>query len=621
MEQRVSLPSHRRRRRRRVRWRRVIGLLAILGLGVPTAGMAWGIYRAQAEAHTMTADFHAHHFVGVASTVEQLARTLGTIRTEAMFFSWMGLIPGVRGYYANAMDLLFASYQDLHVVGTVVPPVLKAVESSGPPAQKSARVSAAVSRAGLLMEQWKPAIVAANRRIQQIHSLGMPGLLARSGLTVAALKAASGTFVKLLPTMTGNHPILPNLLGIPTPQRYFIVFQNSGELRATGGFFTAYGYVPLAGGKLGKITAQNIQVLGPKVTYRPEPPMIIRYFPVSYWHIRDANTALPGAGAGVPDVPEAAHNIARFYRSISGAPSINGMVFINSWFADHLIADVDGVNVPVGGKVIHVTAQNANVTMENIAENMNLPLNQRKLFIGTLMKELLHNVLHGSVSTRIKVAETVGESLRHEQLMFYFNNPQAEHFVVQQGWGGVIPRQVHGDFVEVVDENLMGHKDNYWMHESYDVNIRTINGRNLETVTIHWMEPAISVPKPPYLVVPYHSWVTVFAPRGSHFVSMTGTASGGNGAGGGINSYIQASTDPTLNKTEFGAHMNLPARTRKSQPPARGTVVATFWLPRRVNIHRILVQKQPGLRAEPVTVTVNGVTRRIILNSRQWLDF
>jgi hypothetical protein len=626
MEQGVSRARVRGRRVRRVRWPRLIGSLVVLVLGILVISLGWGVYNAAAEARTLKADFHTRNYVGVASTIRQLGGTLGSIRTTASFFAWLRVVPGVAGSYVDVMDLLTASDQDLAAIGQAFPPVLVALHAPGTPAQRAAKVRAAVSQAGLTMERLKPEILSANATLQSMNPAWMPGVLVRHGIDVGALQAASRLLVRFLPAMTGPHPVLATLLGIPTPQRYWVVFQNSGELRATGGFFTAYGYVPVADAKVGKVSAQNTQALLTKVTYRPPAPVIVgTYLPVSYWHIRDANTALPGPGFGVPDVPEAAGTIDQFYNSIAGAPPIDGMVFIDTWFADGLIADVGGVNVPTRpGKFVRVTAQNANITMERISENRGLPPDKRKLFLATLMKDLLHDVMHGSGSTLLKVLGTVSQSLQHEQLMLYFKNPAAERFVAQEGWGGIIPAHVNGDFVEVIDENLLGHKDNYWVRESYAVNIRTVHGHNLETVTVHWLDPAISVPNPTYLslVAPYHSWVTVFAPAGSQLVSETSSATGGDGQGGGIDSYVQVTNDPVVNKTEFGAHINLPPRTAKSQPPAQGTVVSTFWLPSGMNLHRILVQKQPGITTEPVTVTINGVTRHVVLsNARTWLHF
>lgn len=609
------------RRRRSYRWRgsRVCLILIVIGLVAPIAGLGWGAVRLRAETHALKTAYHSHQMVAVGSTIRQMGATLGAMRTEALLLGWLDAIPVVRQYYLNGMNLLTAGHLDLQVFGQVLPPVLAAASGA------NQATAPAVAHAGRVMRQLVPQIQAANRSLQRLNPRYIPAGVQQKGLRVGALRAASATLLQLLPTMTGPHPILANLLGLPTPTRYLLILQNSGELRATGGFMTAYAYVPFDNGKLGKIHSQNIQNLDTKVTYQPPAPLIVgTYLPVTYWHLRDSNTSIADIqGAPVPDLPEAVHNLYQFYDSIPGASPVNGVAYIDTWFVDRLIADVGGLNVPtIRGKTVHLTAQNANYEMEYMAEGQALPSNLRKLFIGTMMKELMHKVFHGHLSELLKVAGTLGQSLHKEDVMFYFNRPAAEHFAVAQGWGGVIPSHVKGDFVEVVDQNLLGHKDNFWMRESYDVNIKTEHGRNLETVTIHWTDLALVQQAPPYLTVPYHSWVTVFFPNGSDMLGMTGTAAGGDNMPPlGIDSYVQPTTDPSLNKDELGAHMNLPGRYSPSEPPATGTVVATAWLPSTVNIHRILIQKQPGLRAEPVTITVNGRTQHIRLTSRQWVTF
>ena len=611
------------RQRFRVRWRRIIGVCVLVGLILPALGLGLGVHSAITDAKSVKTEYHARNFEKLASTLQRLGRTLGIMRTEALLLGWMDVIPWVRGYYLNGMNLLTVGRDDLYVFGQVVPPVLQATHASGSTAAKAKKVSNAVTDAGLTMSQLAPELQAANRAVQKMNPSRMPTFLANKGLKVSSLRSLSHTMMEALPAMTGPHPVLANILGLPSAVRYLLIFQNSGELRATGGFMTAYAFVPFSDGKLGPIHSQNIQSLDSAVTYQPAAPLPVSfYLPVSYWHLRDANTAMPGTGSGVPDVPEAVSNIMRFYNSIPKAPYINGIVFINTWFVDNLIADVGGLTVPtVRGASVHITAQNANYEMEMMAEGEALPTSERKLFIGTMMKELMHQVFHGHFSELLKVASTLTQGLSHEQVMLLFHNNHAENLVAQHNWGGIIPAQVNGNFLEVVDQNLLGHKDNYWMRESYSVNIQTIDGRHLETVTNHWVEPAIVVNASPYLVVPYQSWVTVFAPVGSQLDSMTGTAQGGDGLGGGINSDVQETVDTTLNKVEFGAHFTMPGRLSKSQPPSTGTVVTKFWLPSGVNINRLMLQKQPGLKIEPVTVTVNGVKRQISLISRQSVTF
>ncbi|PSR36044.1 MAG: hypothetical protein C7B44_11075 [Sulfobacillus thermosulfidooxidans] len=591
------------RRGWRIRWVRVIGILVSLGIVIPGLVMVWGYFSLKSDAKVLKRELHAKQYVALGLETSKLSATIGLMHDALYLTAWVDAIPIARGYWLNGMTLLGAGHDYLYGMRQGLDPILTVLNQKHlSPGQRAPLLNQAVTQAGLNMQKETPTFMRANAALQRLSAQDIPPALIRKGLDIPAIQAISQTFVSILPMMTGPHPVFAKLIGFPHAVRYFLVFQNSGELRATGGFMTAYAYVPFHDGKLGKITSQNIQELDSQVTYHPPAPTVIgAYLPVTYWHLRDANTS--------PDVPRTVDNIERFYRSIPGAPAINGgMIFIDTWFVDDLIRDVGGLNVPtVAGKTIHLTASNANYEMEYMAEGMGLPANLRKLFIGTMMKELMHKVFHGHVSELLKVGETFYQALNDKQVLLYFDNKDAEALAARYHWAGIIPKKVDGNYLQVVDENLLGHKDNYYVRESYVADIKRRHGQYVETVTIHWIDPAIVNW---WLTVPYHSWVRVYAPYGSQFVSMTG-----------IDSYAQVTNEKSLNKTVFGGHVDLPGRFLQSQPPSKGTVVVTFTLPKGVNVKRMLVQKQPGMLDEPVRVTVNGVTRHFMLANNQWLTF
>ncbi|MCL4351164.1 MAG: DUF4012 domain-containing protein [Firmicutes bacterium] len=567
---------------------------------VPGLMLAWDYHRLKTELDTVKQSYHTKNLLALGNEVPKISGTLGNVHTALWMLGWVQVVPGIGGYYHNGMTILTAAHDYLYALSKGIEPLVSVAQTSHPSSQQW---NQAVTQAGLNLKTMTPVILHANQAIQAITPSSIPAVLIKKGLDVQALKSVSQTFISMLPLITGPHPVLAQLLGFPTTARYLLIFQNSGELRSTGGFMTAYAYVPFHNGRLEKISSQNIQQLDSQVTYHPPAPTVIgAYLPVKYWHLRDTNTS--------PDVPQTVNNFQMLYRTIPGALPTNGMIFIDTWFVDDLIGDVGGLNVPAGhGKTVHITKSNANLKMEYMAEDRGLPANVRKLFIGTMMKELLHEVLHAHVSEILKVAATVENNLNNKQILLYFNNSQAESFAASHHWAGIVPKTVKGNYVQVVDENLLGHKDNYYVRESYQVNVQQVNHRNLETVTIHWVDPAI-VNWAQNLFVPYHSWVRVYAPMGSTFVSMTG-----------IDSYAQVTANTTLNKEVFGGHVDLPGRFSAAQPPTTGTVTVQFWLPNKVNVHRLYLQKQPGMLAEPVQATVHGVTRRITLYNNQWLTF
>jgi len=74
--------------------------------------------------------------------------------------------------------------------------------------------------------------------------------------------------------------ILPRLLGEPDEKYYFLLFQNDGEIRPTGGFMTAYAILKVHHGKITPLKSEDIYSLDarfnkriPASQYRPKKGM------------------------------------------------------------------------------------------------------------------------------------------------------------------------------------------------------------------------------------------------------------------------------------------------------------------------------------------------------------
>ncbi|MDA8204909.1 MAG: hypothetical protein M0Z36_02500, partial [Thermaerobacter sp.] len=194
------------RRRFRMRWGRLFGFLLVIGVVVPLVGLGWSAFRLRADAKALKSDFHAHNYVGMASTIQKISSGLGAMHTEAIFLGWMDAIPVVRGYYMNGMTLLTAAYKELDVFGRVLPPIMEATHSPGNSALRAQKIKAAVTHASVTLARLAPELRSANASIQAMNPRRMPGFLQNKGLNVVALQTLSDTLIKWLPAMTGPHP-------------------------------------------------------------------------------------------------------------------------------------------------------------------------------------------------------------------------------------------------------------------------------------------------------------------------------------------------------------------------------------------------------------------------------
>jgi hypothetical protein len=534
-----------------------------------------------------------HNFNRIVVQLAPVTRQLSNIAATLDWMGYWGVVPGVAAKYRDVQASVAALEEGLKGVQVMVPamrhaaPLLGYQVGSRPAAALSGRhrISGFLTALPLLVPDLKrayPEFKGADATLNQVHPSDFRGVLAPIGRKLATAQSLLGTAVKDIPLIDQSTAVLQNILGDPHPKRYLLIFQNSGELRATGGFMTAYGYITVNHGQLGSVHAQNMYLLDAQVTYHAAAsPVIATYLPVYYWHLRDANTS--------PDVTTTVSYIIQFSNSIHGAPTVNGIIFIDTWFVDRLIADVGGLTVPTPKGPVQLTAQDANLKMEYMAEGQGLPNNVRKKFIGTMMRTLLHDVLHSRGQELARVLRTVQSSLNNKYILLNFDNRRDEALVKRYDWGGIMDRRTTGDYLSVVDENLLGHKDNYLMGYHIFTSIKQIGSRYQETASITYRNSAVDNGG---LFVPYRSWVRFYVPVGSDLISMTGTS------GIPVQDYI----DTSVNKTVFGGHEELPGRSSPTAPLATNTVTATYWLPPGVSMQQLTVQLQPGVNHQTLTV-------------------
>jgi hypothetical protein len=545
---------------------------------------------------------HARDFRAMKADLPQIEQKIGAIQGTLGWMGYWDWVPGVAAKYRDGQEALAAVQLGLHGINVMMPALTRAAPLLGYrvrphsrlPAlgeKKVAEFLAALPVMDPDLRKAYPDFRAAAQTLNKVHPHDFTGFLAPVGQKLAAAQSLLDAAVKNMPLVYQSTSALQNILGDPTPKRYLLIFQNSGELRSTGGFMTAYGYLTLNHGHLGDIQAQNMYLLDARVTYHPPASAVIAtYLPVYYWHLRDSNTS--------PDVPTTVSYIKQFYASIPGAPRINGIIFIDTWFVDELIGDVGGITVPTPKRQVSLTEQDANIKMEDMAEGEGLPNNIRKKFIETMMKTLFNDVLHSRGHVLGEVLHTVDQSLNRKFVLLYFNNPRDEAMVMRYNWGGVMDRHVKGDYLSVVDENLLGHKDNFEMTYHIRTRVQKIGGRYEQTTSISYRDPALDNG---WLFVPYRSWVRFYVPVGSELVSIQGVD------GIPYEDYVNT----TLNKTVFGGHVNLPSRTSTSQPVATHTVTVRYWLPPGVSPRRLTVQLQPGVNHQTLTVADGSYHRTV----------
>ena len=188
-----------------------------------------------------------------------------------------------------------------------------------------------------LKVQWKvmkedvyPHLQLAKSHLDKVHLEHLP-VSVRS--KVAQLQAAVNDANRLVEQLDVHMPAIVTLLGGDAPRVYAILLQNSGEMRATGGFIGSLAMVKLNDGWVEYIRFRDVYDVDGQIFEDVPPPPGIETISNAF-HLRDANYW--------PDFPTSAKQVAWFLDKDKG-PGVDGVFAIS----DELIRRLLTVTGPI----------------------------------------------------------------------------------------------------------------------------------------------------------------------------------------------------------------------------------------------------------------------------------
>jgi hypothetical protein len=610
---------HEHKRRRPLKTAMFVLLWCVLALAViaiPVAASAWRMAsEAQLGRSALTGAMTAAKGLDLPAAVSDLrdARThLAAADRFGLVIAPFAILPFVGADISDARTLIRSSLETataLERVAALGNDVLDALSRAGGLDAKMPTVSGGVVAFFRLPPADRQAVLAKLDQVPADFSAsvadidqalaGFDSLSASNGqylaLTVDSLKpvvaelrdvrdrlASAGELAKLLPAISGY----------PEPKNYLILLQNNTELRPTGGFIGTLGTVTIAGAQARDLRAMDVYSLdsAPNAKLLPPPAPLAKYLSVNKWYLRDANWS--------PDFPVAAKQVMSAYAADGGTETFDGVVAIDPTLAADLLKIVG--NITVGGS----TFSPANITdeiefqVEKGFSNKGLPVAQRKDILIALVGKVFERVMTLPSDRWQDVVTALVTALDGKHMLIASFDPAVAAFARERNWDGLV-RQDPGDYLMAVDANLASLKTdsvisrsvNYSLHPSGSDLIATVNLKYSNRGSFSWKTTR------------YRTYTRVYVPAGSRLVSVTGNM---------LNDKVldpkhspgTVDTIDELGRRSFGTFISIePGETRE--------LVFTYKLPPSIvasvtsGTYRLLVQKQPGISAVPLTLSLD----------------
>lgn len=344
---------------------------------------------------------------------------------------------------------------------------------------------------------------------------------------------------RLRPVVDGAHVatvLVPDLLGSPSPKRFFLAVQNNAESRASGGLVGAYGILRASGGRLSlERVGSNDELPRPRTAVpAPDPAVAARYGRLGLgtdW--RSANLS--------PHFPTTGATIAAMWRAGTGQP-LDGVVAVDP-VALARVLEVVGP-VPLGDGTSVTPGNAVDLLLRGFYERF--PTAEasaaKNTFLAGTARAVFARLDRGQVDAR-RLAERLGRSAGDGHLQLWLVDARQQALLERTALAGTLDAP-QSAFLSVVTQNVAGTKLDYYLRRRVSYVARatgeavSVGGapvpveRATVEVALHNTAPATGLP--PYVTlrpdtlpgerVPRGQnrlWVSIYLPGGTQLRSAT----------------------------------------------------------------------------------------------------
>ena len=434
----------------------------------------------------------------------------------------------------------------------------------------------------------------AEKRIEQIDPNRYPEKLGQYEVrsTITDMK---GQFQGMATLFVDAQPLLkqlPAILGAEEEKNYLILFQNTAERRATGGFYTFFAVFNINKGKLSIKDSSDIYDLDNSIASHPAAPeKILEYHKdVTRFYLRDSNLS--------PDFAESVALFDSLYQKSGRKVKYDGIIAMDSKVLVDMLkifgdTQVNGINFSAETDPRCDCPQVIYSLFDIVDRPVNYVKVDRKRILGNLMLELFYKAIGFSPSKYWgQMAQAMFQDLDEKHIILYFTDPKIQAAVEKMNYAGRI-QDVEGDYLHINNVNFAGAKSNMFIDEEVSSETSFEGDTVKRTVSIKFKNPH------PHsdcnlergglcLNATLRNWIRFYVPEGSELVSFKG-------------SKTKTLTYDELGKTVYEGFMTV-------DPKGVAEVTIEYTLPSSItkDNYQLYVQKQPGVENQELTVEVGG---------------
>lgn len=583
----------------------VIVLIFLLALIIPSIFAFMGLKQASSHAKNIVSAYKNQQFDLLRQEIRSTKGGLQEANISLGFLFWLRLFPILGGYYSDTKGFVNAGAQELTALDKVLSglePAKSELGFDGHPKSGPERVTQAVNilnKSLPLLDQVGEDLTKAANSVKNIDINKYPDKIGSRTVKKNLEVAKNFIIGASIAVRDGKQALItaPKTLGVPSAKNYLLLFQNDKEIRATGGFMTAFATLTIDNGQVKATTSDDIYRLDEKllnvclnkICPLTPPAPIVKYLPEvsgkarSAWSMRDSNLS--------PDVPTSAKQFEKMYQFLGEGLPFDGIIYIDTQVVENLIEITGPIDV-YGTKYSAEIDKRCNCSnviyeLESYAEIAAKGEKDRKAVLGVLMQQILARSVGADVEKLPQLIETIANLANHKHIMFYMHDPDTQKALSMINWIGEI-KNYDGDYLHINDSNFAGGKSNLYVEQTVTQEINPQNdGTVKKKITVEYKNPQIFNI---WLNGINRDYVRFYVPKGSKLISSKG-------------SEDTVNTIDDLDKTVFEAFITVrPQNSRKLE--------IEYSVPYKPSgQYKLLIQKQPGAKDFHYIIKVKGSTK------------
>jgi hypothetical protein len=394
-----------------------------------------------------------------------------------------------------------------------------------------------------------------------------------------------------------NLEIFRKLFGFDREKAYLVVFQNSSELRPTGGFWGSYGILKIKSGSISSFTTDDVyhldvNCIGQKNMTKP-PEVLAKFLKIKEWCLRDANWS--------PNFPDSA-NMGQYlyYLESHDTQKLDGVLALTPSLVEDLLSLVGPIKVDDMYFDRENFLSQLQYQVEMGYKQKDITEWNRKDILNQLASQILDK-LKGNLSlTTLKdLSEIFQNSLIKKDIMFYANDQAVQNELVKRNWAGTI-QDAPDDYLFIVDANLASYKTDLFIDRRVSYRLEKKSKANNDYDLVAHLEIKYQHSGSfDWKTTRYRTYTRIYLPLGSQLISSTGAVLDDK-------KYTPSKPDvyTEFDKTVFGAFIAI-------EPKSGGTLTFEYLLPQRIKDslnqgnYQLVLQKQPGVNQKSLSLSVD----------------